>query len=264
MQRVGTQAWVIEEWLRWLSGGDPSPGTIGLRRSQLIRLALHVDLLEAEEEDLTAWLAQPTWARETRRSARAGIRSFYRWAHSKDLVDEDPALDLRPIRPGSPRPRPYPEKLLAESLLRADRERELMLLLGAYAGLRRAEIARVHSDDVEGDVLVVFGKGAKYRRIPIHDRLAPHLRQIRGWAFPSPRRGGEHVVETYVRDRLGSVMADGWTPHTLRHRFATQTYKVRRDLVVVQRLLGHARIETTRLYVLVDDQDLIDAVRAVA
>ena len=175
MHVVGEQDQVIEEWLRWLSAGDAAPGTVGLRRSQLTRLAQHVDLLDAEEEDLIAWLAQPTWARETRRSMRAGIRGFYRWAVRQQLVEEDPSLDLRPIRPGSPRPRPFPERMLAEALLRADRERELMLLLGAYAGLRRSEIARVHSDDVEDDVLVVFGKGAKHRRIPIHDRLAPHL-----------------------------------------------------------------------------------------
>lgn len=264
MQHPDRPAPAVDAWLAWLAAGDAAHGTITLRRSQLTRLARHVDLLAADEDDLVAWLAQPGWSRETRRSARAAIRGFYRWAHRTGLVDDDPARDLRPIRPGSPRPRPLPEPLLATALAGADRERELMLLLGAYAGLRRSEIARVHSDDIDTDTLIVLGKGAKHRRIPIHPRLAPHLRFLRGWAFESPRRPGEHVVETYIRDRLASVLPDPWTPHTLRHRFATQTYRVKRDLVVVQQLLGHARIETTRLYVAVDELELVDTVRAVA
>ena len=43
--------------------------------------------------------------------------------------------------------------------------------------------------------------------------------------------------------------AAGWTAHTLRHRFATRTYAAARDLVAVQELLGHAKPETTRLYI---------------
>ncbi|MBI1379436.1 MAG: tyrosine-type recombinase/integrase [Frankiales bacterium] len=255
---------IVEEWLRWLEAGDTSPGTVVLRRSQLIRLAARVPLLDADEDDLVAWLATVGWSTETRRSARAAVRGFYRWAHRAGYIDSDPSLWLRPIRPASPRPRPIPEPALAEALLRADRERTLMLLLGAYAGLRRAEIARVHGTDVEGPTLVVRGKGRRVRRVPIHVRLEPHLTHLEGWAFPSPRRPGFPVGETYIRDRLGEVLPEPWTPHSLRHRFATQAYRVGRDLVAVQMLLGHARIETTRLYVAIEDETLADTVRAVA
>jgi integrase len=139
-----------------------------------------------------------------------------------------------------------------------------MLLLGAYAGLRRSEIARVNASDVDGEVLEVLGKGRKVRRIPIHDRLAPHLRHLDGWAFPSTRLPGKPVGPTYVRDRLADVLPDPWTPHSLRHRFATVTYRACRDITVVQRLLGHAKLEQTMGYVLVDQDDLRAAVRAVA
>ena len=39
-----------------------------------------------------------------------------------------------------------------------------------------------------------------------------------------------------------------WTLHTLRHRFATAAYSAERDLLAVQRLLGHASVATTQRY----------------
>ena len=50
----------------------------------------------------------------------------------------------------------------------------------------------------------------------------------------------------------------------MRHRFATQLYRSCRDITLVQHALGHVKVETTMLYVLVDDDALMAAVRAVA
>ena len=54
-----------------------------------------------------------------------------------------------------------------------------MLRLGAECGLRRGEIARVHSDDVMDDLLgrslVVRGKGDKQRIVPLPDDLADEI-----------------------------------------------------------------------------------------
>lgn len=48
---------------------------------------------------------------------------------------------------------------------------------------------------------------------------------------------------------MAAALPPGWTAHTLRHRFATRSYAATRDLATVQELLGHAKPETTRLYV---------------
>ena len=65
---------------------------------------------------------------------------------------------------------------------------KLMIRLGAECGLRRGEIARVHSDDVVADSagrsLIVRGKGDKQRIVPLPDDLADIIMDARGYLFP--------------------------------------------------------------------------------
>lgn len=255
---------LINEYLGWLAAGDPSTGTLRLRRSQLTHFDRHYPIMTATEADLAAWLAAPGLKRETRRSRKAALHGFYRWAQARGLVEQNPAALLHRIKPDDGLPRPITEHDLARAFALADSETSLMLSLGAYAGLRRSEIAAMHSDWVQPMGLMVIGKGGKVRRVPTHPLLAPRLVGLDGWAFPSPRIPGRHVSSTYIEDRLGAVLPNGWTPHALRHRFATATYVACRDITVTQRLLGHANVATTMRYVSLVDDDLDVAVNAVA
>lgn len=49
-------------------------------------------------------------------------------------------------------------------------------------------------------------------------------------------------------ERLMLLLAAGWSAHSMRHRYATVTYAVARDLLTVQQLLGHSKPETTMRY----------------
>ena len=139
-----------------------------------------------------------------------------------------------------------------------------MLRLGAECGLRRFEIAKVHSRDVMRDLvgwsLVVVGKGDKQRIVPIGDDLALLIRSANGYLFPG--RWSGHVESSYVGRHLSDLLGDGWTAHSLRHRYATTTYAVTRDLLLVSKLLGHASVETTQRYIAMPDDRLRAAVEA--
>ena len=109
----------------------------------------------------------------------------------------------------------------------------------------------------------MHGKGGKDRVIPISDDIARHLLALPdGWAFPSP--AGGHLTEQHVGKLIANVLPDGWTAHSLRHRFATTAYAGTRDLLAVQELLGHSRPETTRGYVRLPQDALRAAVAAAA
>ena len=255
----------IAAWLAWYVASGCSPGTARLRRSHMTRLAMATSLLDATEDDLVAFMAAQTQLRaESRKSFQASVHSFFRWALQRGLIASDPSLGLRTVKAPQGVPHPIPERELREALIKADPEQALMLRLGAYAGLRRAEIAAVHAHDVQGNVLIVLGKGDKVRRVPIHPVLRDALRDLTGWAFPSTARPGMHVTADYVADRLEKCLPHGWTAHSLRHRFATAAYNATKDLRAVQQLLGHARPETTARYTLVGDDAMTAAVMAVA
>lgn len=256
---------LIEQWCSWYAAGDASTGTIRQRRLHVRRLARYVDPATATLDDLVAFMEQYAGqAPASRKAVQGSLRSFYRWMQDTGRRVDDPSRGLRPVKVPSGLPKPIPDELLEVALANADAETRLMLLLGGWAGLRRAEIAQVHSDDVTPFGLVVRGKGRKVRRVPIHPRLAPYLSQLRGWAFPSTARPGRHVSPDYVADRLEKVLPSPHTAHSLRHRFATMAYRGSHDLRAVQLLLGHSDPSTTSRYTLIEQDELQAAVLAVA
>lgn len=127
----------------------------------------------------------------------------------------------------------------------------LMMRLAAEAGLRRAEVARVHTRDVldgiGGPRLVVRWQGQTSRVVPIGASLAATLRRGaaghtpgmpgEGWLFPAA--GGGHLTPHHVGRIVAGALPDGWTIRTLRYRFATRGYSRSGDLLAVQELRHH-------------------------
>lgn len=255
-------------WRDWLVAAGRPQSTVKLRMYQMRRFAAdNGHPWDQTQDTLISWLASQEWSPETRRSYRSALRGFYGWAHASGKIEHDPARVLPPIRARVRRARPTPEPVLREALLFRDPRTRLMILLAARQGLRRGEIARVHSDDLTEDLdgwsLRVQGKGDKERVIPLHEDLAVMLRQLpAGWAFPGQIDG--HLSPRWVGDLVQRAMAAGWTTHTLRHRFATVAYHGSRDLLAVQELLGHSKVETTRMYVQLPDDALRAAMRYAA
>ena len=259
----------IESYLLAQASAGAPRTTIGCRKQHLEHLARRIDTgpWETTGEQLVEYVGAQVWATETRRGRRSTFRSFYAWAVLFGRVEASPALLLPRVKAAPPRPRPIPEHLYATAMSRSGDRTRLVLRLAHDAGLRRREIALVHSDDVFEDLhgwsLRVHGKGNKERDVPLTPRLAFELRALPyGWAFPgaidghlSPRRVGELAVD---------VLPSPWTIHTLRHSFATRAYGHESDLFVVQELLGHASPATTRVYVQVQSSKLRSTVNAVA
>lgn len=236
-----------------------SEGTIRLNRYRITDLCNIARSPAAITTDqLVSILSTPNWAPETRKSVRGSFRSFFRWAYQSERLEHDPSEPLPSIRVPAGVARPAPETVVRVGLGADDRAR-FMVMLAAYGGLRACEIARVHEDDLVGDVLRVTGKGGKTREIPImHAGLLLLLQGVRGWAFPNGL--GSHLSPGHVTRLVSGVLPDGWTAHTLRHRMATTAYAGCRDLLAVGALLGHSRPETTQRYVRMPD----DALRAAA
>lgn len=271
-----------ERWLAYLRAEGARPGTVGLRRYYLRKLAESVDLLTATTDDLVEWMNGHDWGPETRKSARSTLRGFYSWAVEEGLRLDDPTTRLRPVRVPPGKPRPTPELVLEEAMARASEPERCMLALAAWAGLRRNEIAELRLDDIGDGQVRIRGKGGRVRVVPLHPRVEHALRErvqalTSGgggagrpksgsgfdWVFPSPARPGWHVSADYVYRRI-VALTGGWSPHTLRHRFASAVYRGSHDIRATQELLGHSSVATTQRYVAVDEDELTRAIRSIA
>ena len=150
------------------------------------------------------------------------------------------------------------------------RGRALLELLYA-AGLRVSEAIGLDREDLstEGGYVRVIGKGDKERLVPVgdvaldwlgrwleEDRPAllarHHVEPLRGGPLFLGDRGGRLARQQAFAIVRGAArragLAEGVSPHTLRHSFATHLLEGGADLRIVQELLGHASISTTQLY----------------
>lgn len=258
----------IEGWTDTLKAAGLSAQTIKSRRYKMVHLAAL--LMPSGPEDVTTEqivqvFARQQWKPETRKAYRNTISSFFRWLHKSCRRSDDPSLDVPRVKKPHAHPRPCPDRYIAAAMEMATSSERLMIRLGAECGLRRGEIARVHSDDVVADSagrsLIVRGKGDKQRIVPLPDDLAGIIMDARGYLFPG--RFGGHVEESYIGDHISRLLPDGYAAHTLRHRFATTAYAATHDLFVVAELLGHESVETTEHYVAMPDGRLREATAAV-
>lgn len=258
----------IEGWTDTLRAAGLSAQTIKSRRYKMVHLAAL--LMPSGPEDVTTEqivqiFARQQWKPETRKAYRNTISSFFRWLHKSGRRSDDPSLDVPRVKKPHAHPRPCPDRYIAVAMEMATSSERLMIRLGAECGLRRGEIARVHSDDVVADSagrsLIVRGKGDKQRIVPLPDDLAGIIMDARGYLFPG--RFGGHVEESYIGDHISRLLPDGYAAHTLRHRFATTAYAATHDLFVVAELLGHESVETTEHYVAMPDGRLREATAAV-
>lgn len=261
--------WIGEHRRYLLAAGTP-PATIGTHAQRLRQLARALDPITPADtgtDDLLEYLAAQAWAAETRRGVRHTVRGFFRWAAETGRAADDPAAPLPRVKAGHPAPRPVTEDAYRFALTIADTRVRLMLRLAAEMGLRRAEVAQVHTRDVidteTGRSLIVHGKGGKDRTLPLPAGITAALAGTPpGYLFPGGDHG--HLSPRYVGRLVRDTLPDGATMHQLRHRFATLAYSATRDLLTTQKVLGHASPATTQRYVAVADTEARALMAAVA
>ena len=203
----------------------------------------------------------------------SAVRGFYRFLTLDRHITVNPAADLRMPRAWPSLPRflspDQVERLLEApdwSTPRGLRDRASIELLYA-TGLRVSELVGLRLADVDLDAgyLVCTGKGSKQRMVPIgsaaREWVGRYLREARPRLLgrrSSARvfvnaRGGQSltrvgfwkILKGYGRQ---AGIAQGLTPHALRHSFATHLLERGADLRAIQMMLGHADLSATQIY----------------
>lgn len=252
---------LLTAWKKYLRAGGAPETTIQTRNSQLKNLIKFLGTVapgDVSLDDLIEWLISRDWSTEYRRSLRSTARGFFEWAELTGRIEGNPAKGIPAVRVSHSIPRPVTESAYQFALMVAQPRERLMLRLAAELGLRRAEVAAVHSRDVleleHCRALVVSGKGRKERILPLTNSLYTDLQEFGpGWIFPSSSRSG-HITPAHVGKLVSQLLPEGVTMHKLRHRFATVAYEQTGDVLAVQQVLGHSSPTTTQRYVALSRQ----------
>lgn len=218
----------------------------------------------------------------TRNQRLAALKSYLWFAADKDISLQSIALSISRVKACR---NPKKEKpILDEEALRllfdaprntkmGIRDKAIMILLYDSAA-RIDEILSLKKEDVcldsEAPFIHVLGKGQKERVIALTERTSRHLQQYLSVYHPESGPNTEFLFYTIIKGNVAKMSAanverflkkyaqqvrdiypdipDCIHPHMFRRTRATGLYRDGVDLAIVSRFLGHAQLETTRVY----------------
>jgi site-specific recombinase XerD len=145
-----------------------------------------------------------------------------------------------------------------------------MLMLAYGSGLRLSEVTNLKIKDIESDkmrILVRHGKGDRDRYAILPEVTLKTLREYwkayrpKEWLFESPITGRNYHKKTLQDAFKFALKSSGISKHgsfhMLRYCFATHLYEEIRDLLALQKLMGHLRIDTTAWYTQMADSGVL-------
>jgi integrase len=249
-------------WRQEMLAAGRSPETIRLRLYYINRWSCHCRRPgSASRAEIIAWLSRPRWSAETRKCARQAVVTFYEWMHAEGHLPPgpgggqpvNPAARIPGVKVPEGVPRPASDAAIQAGLDAAALIVQIMILLAALGGLRRAEISRVHTQDLTGRVLLVHGKGGKQRVVTLDPALAAMIEQCSAGYLFTRGRGvdpGHPITAGHVGVLMSRALPKGNTPHMLRHACGTWLNDNGVPLTDIRDWLGHQSVATTQRYVL--------------
>ena len=280
MPKPNTKQPIIDEsvsaYLRILSGANKSAATIRAYRTDLAQfltflretncaIDVAADITRADVEEFLAHLSAQGLSGTTRARKLAAIREFFRFLHGNGLLDKDPTQAVTTPK----------KERGGRTALRPDEYNKLLSLAGGNArdyailqvflqtGMRVSELCALTRSDIDFETRTVHvgnGKGQKARTIALEKK---GIQAIKSYLAVRPESLDEELFLNYQGEPFGErgvrkmlakyLKASGITkkisPHSLRHTFAT--YKAERGVspYVLREWLGHARLDTTQIYV---------------
>jgi len=214
------------------------------------------------------------------------LKSFFRFLTKQQILLYNPASELEAPKQNPDRLRPILKekeiKLFLDSV-KGDtvleiRDRAIFEVLYS-TGIRNSELRSLNVEDVDSkkeELVIRHAKGyfgERQRIVPIGklalawvreylENSRPKLLQdstliqtlfVTGWGSPIPISIPGHLTRAYAkRMNLGRRI----TPHILRHSFAVHLLKRGADIRFVQEMLGHASLDSTKLYTKLEISDL--------
>lgn len=244
------------------------------------------DITTITKDDVRKFLSQKarTNGAVTRARKLSSIKSFFKYLGREGIVSANPVSDIEAPKLPEKEPSYLTKEEYKDLIVAVKKEATpfylsrdvaiVMLLL--RTGIRLSELAGLTLDKVNlnngSSAIKVRGKGNKERIIPLADEAAQaldkyltHRPEVQSRHLFISRLGEElrprsvyHLVKKYLN--AAGIKKEKVAVHSLRHTFAASLLRNDTNLVVIQALLGHKKLETTRRYLHIEDVNLRNAV----
>lgn len=273
---------VLRTWLATKRLENCSLGTLANygRAIKMMLERLNRRLRDITTSDLRCYLATYQVERQVGLSytetMRHVISSFFGWLTDEGYIDRDPSRRLRRIKVPEVIKKPYSAAELEALKRHAANQPDLALLEIMYStGARIGEIVALDRSQInlQGKDAIIYGqKGKKERYAYLTESCCYHLRRyLDSRADNEPalfvgskapcRRLTKSAVQAMLR-KLGAVTGvDHVHPHRFRRTLATDALERGVPIEQVQEILGHSKIETTRIYCTVTEESVRSSFR---
>lgn len=207
------------------------------------------------------------------------MKNFFHYCEINSLITKNPAASLKIPKFEKKLPNFFTEAEMVELINIPDlstkfgkRNRAILEMIYS-CGLRISEISSLKYDqiDMERKIIHIIGKGNKERVVPIGSRAVDSLKKYMAVRIQFESRDSDNSIflsksgKSLSPDELREILdryirlvanTKGYSPHSLRHSFATHLLNRGADLRAVQEMLGHSNLSTTEIYTHLSLKDL--------
>lgn len=225
---------------------------------------------EDVREYLTRYGEERGASRGTLDNIRRVLSSFFRWLEDEDYVVKSPVRRIKKVKGAQRVKETYGDETLEALRDACATPRDLAMIdLLASSGMRVGELVALNRSDVnfQERECLVFGKGSKERLAYFDARTKIHLQNYLSSrvdddpalfvSLKAPRRrlmiGG---VEARLRTLGKRMNLEKVHPHKFRRTMATNAIEKGMPIELLQKLLGHQKINSTMHYAMVKQQNV--------
>lgn len=253
-----------------------SEKTLRYYETSLLRMFSEVDMhvTKMKTDDLRNYLSEYQQRTQCSRwnidNIRRILSSFFAWLEDENYILKSPVRRIHKIRSCKTVKETYTDEALETMRDQCGSIRDLAMIdLLASTGMRVGELVHLNKDDIdfENRECVVFGKGSKERPVYFDARTKIHLKNYLDSrkddnpalfvSMLSPYNRLEiSGVEVRLRKLGRRLGINKVHPHKFRRTLATRAIDKGMPIEQVQRLLGHAKIDTTMQYAMVNQNNV--------
>ena len=192
---------------------------------------------------------------------RRVLSSFFAWLYEEEYIQKNPMVKIKQIRVEKRVKKPFKDVELERLRYGAADDIRLTALLEVLlsTGCRISEVSGMNRKDLEGDEIIVYGKGKKERTVYLNAKAKLALERYlatREDENPAMFVSSDKPHSRLLVSRMGQEIRQlgqscgviDTHPHKFRRTAATMALNRGMPIEQVQMMLGHESIETTTLY----------------